>query len=90
VLNNKREALKKYLNDKGIATGVHYPRPLHEQPCIIDYMKDNYNEMIDGSLFPVTNQTVQEILSLPMYPSLSKKTVVKVVKAIKTFYKEEA
>jgi dTDP-4-amino-4,6-dideoxygalactose transaminase len=90
VLNNKREALKKYLNDNGIATGVHYPRPLHEQPCIIDYMKDNYNEMIDGSLFPVTNQTVQEILSLPMYPSLSKKTVVKVVKAIKTFYKEEA
>lgn len=90
VLNNKREALKKYLNDKGIATGVHYPRPLHEQPCIIDYMKDNYNEMIDGSLFPVTNQSVQEILSLPMYPSLSKKTVVKVVNAIKTFYKEEA
>lgn len=89
VLNNKREALKKYLNDKGIATGVHYPRPLHEQPCIIDYMKDNYNDMIDASLYPVTNQTVKEILSLPMYPSLSKKNVFKVVNAIKTFYNEE-
>ncbi|WP_455393059.1 DegT/DnrJ/EryC1/StrS family aminotransferase [[Eubacterium] cellulosolvens] len=90
VLNNKREELKKYLGDHGIATGVHYPMPLHEQPCIIDFMKTNYNEMIDSGQYPETNRAVKEILSLPMYPNLSVEHITEVVDTIKKFFQEGA
>ena len=35
VRSQKRDELQKYLNEKGIATGLHYPIPLHLQKCLI-------------------------------------------------------
>jgi dTDP-4-amino-4,6-dideoxygalactose transaminase len=47
----------------GIATGIHYPIPLHMQPA---YTGLGYHL---GD-FPVTEKATEEILSLPMYPEL--------------------
>jgi len=44
------------IKEKGIQTGIHYPVPLHRQPCV----------KADIHL-PVTEKYVDEILSLPMY-----------------------
>ncbi len=85
VLNGRRDELRNYLKDQGINTGIHYPKPLHEQPCILDYLKNCYNETIDPSAFPVTNQITKEILSLPMYPGLTIDDITQVVNSIKTF-----
>jgi dTDP-4-amino-4,6-dideoxygalactose transaminase len=90
VKKNKRDKLKEYLNNNGIASGIHYPKPLHEQPAIIDFMKTNYREIIRSRLYPETNKAVKEILSLPMYPSITKKQVDKVVNTISAFYREGA
>jgi dTDP-4-amino-4,6-dideoxygalactose transaminase len=59
-----REALAEQLKSKGIATGLHYPLPVHLQKCYRDW---GYQQ---GSL-PVTERAAAEILSLPMFPGLT-------------------
>jgi dTDP-4-amino-4,6-dideoxygalactose transaminase len=60
-----REQLRAYLAAAGIGTGIHYPIPLHLQKA---YRALGYRE---GD-FPVTERVAAEILSLPMYPELSR------------------
>ncbi|TBN02383.1 DegT/DnrJ/EryC1/StrS family aminotransferase [Hyunsoonleella flava] len=62
--NIDRDALVKHLNEKGIPCGVYYPIPLHLQKA---YADDRYKE----SDFPVTNQLVKEVISLPMHTELN-------------------
>jgi dTDP-4-amino-4,6-dideoxygalactose transaminase len=63
ILNTDRDALVKHLNDNGIPCGVYYPIPLHRQKA---YADSRYKE----SDFPVTNQLVKEVISLPMHTEL--------------------
>jgi len=74
-----RDALRSYLDEKGIATGLHYPIPLHLQKAydFLDYKKGD---------FPVAEQAAEEILSLPMFPELTEEQIKYVTKAIKDFY----
>lgn len=58
-----RDALAQHLNDNGIPCGVYYPIPLHLQKA---YKSSRYNE----SDFPVTNQLVKEVISLPMHTEI--------------------
>ena len=68
VLNTDRDALVKHLNENGIPCGVYYPIPLHSQKA---YTDDRYNE----ADFPVTNQMVKEVLSLPMHTELDQEQI---------------
>jgi dTDP-4-amino-4,6-dideoxygalactose transaminase len=63
ILNADRDALVKHLNEKGIPCGVYYPIPLHLQKA---YQDSRYNE----ADFPVTNQLIREVISLPMHTEL--------------------
>ena len=63
ILNGKRDALVQHLNENGVPCGVYYPIPLHRQKAYVD---ERYNE----ADFTVTNQLVQEVLSLPMHTEL--------------------
>lgn len=63
VIGVDRDALAKHLNDNGIPCGVYYPIPLHLQKA---YKDDRYNE----ADFPITNQLVKEVISLPMHTEL--------------------
>lgn len=76
-----RDALQKYLNQAGIASGLHYPIPIHLQPA---YQELGYQE---GD-FPITEQYAKEILSLPMYPELTTDAVDYVADTIKAFLEE--
>jgi len=60
-----REQLRTHLAAAGIGTGIHYPIPLHLQKAYraLGYCKGD---------FPVTERVAAEILSLPMYPELSR------------------
>ncbi|MFL1011960.1 DegT/DnrJ/EryC1/StrS family aminotransferase [Flavisericum labens] len=58
-----RDALVKHLNENQIPCGVYYPIPLHKQKA---YLDERYNE----NDFQVTNQLVQEVISLPMHTEL--------------------
>lgn len=75
----ERDALMGYLTDKGVTTLIHYPTPIHLQEA---YRSLEYGR---GS-FPVAEQTAREIISLPMYPSLTEEEVRYVCESIRGFY----
>ncbi len=70
--------MQQFLGGKGIATGLHYPLPLHLQKAYahLDYKKGD---------FPVTERIADRLLSLPMYPELSHEQIKYVVESIKEF-----
>lgn len=70
-----RESFQQKLKGEGIATGVHYPVPLHLQPAC------QYLGIPKGSL-PVTEEVSGEVVSLPMYPELTSAQLESVVNAI--------
>lgn len=64
IFNHDRDGLVKYLNENDIPCGVYYPVPLHRQKAYID-------PAVSEDDFPVTNQLVKEVISLPMHSELS-------------------
>jgi len=78
ILADDRDGLQKFLGDKGIATGLHYPLPLHLQKA---YDRLGYKQ---GS-FPVTEKVAKTLLSLPMFPELNREQVQYVVASINEF-----
>ncbi len=60
----ERERVRQLLADRGIATGVHYPTPIHKQPAALGLGR------VAGDL-RVTEAFADQILSLPMYAELS-------------------
>lgn len=73
-----RESLQKHLAEAGIATGIHYPIPLHLQKAYSDM---GYAE---GS-FPVCEKVAKEIVSLPMFPGLTAEEQARVVEGVAEF-----
>lgn len=73
-----REALQAHLQEAGIASGLHYPIPIH---LLSAFEELGYGE---GD-FPISEAYAKEILSLPMYPELTRVDVEQVVGAIKAF-----
>jgi UDP-2-acetamido-2-deoxy-ribo-hexuluronate aminotransferase len=63
IINADRNGLMQHLLDKGIPCAIYYPIPLHSQKAYLDV---RYKE----EDFPVTNQLVKEVLSLPMHTEL--------------------
>lgn len=78
IRTKKRDELQKYLSDNGVNTGLHYPIPLHLQNAYRRARASN------GS-YPVTEKVANEILSLPMFPNLTKDQIEYVVTKIKEF-----
>jgi dTDP-4-amino-4,6-dideoxygalactose transaminase len=70
-----RDSVQAMLQKQGIAAGVHYPVPLHRQPAY------KYLEVPEGSL-PVTERVAAHVLSLPMYPELSRDQIEVVSRAV--------
>ena len=64
IRTKERDAMAEQLKSRGVATGLHYPLPVHLQKCYRDWGYTN------GS-FPVTERIAKEILSLPMFPGLT-------------------
>jgi dTDP-4-amino-4,6-dideoxygalactose transaminase len=73
-----RDGLGASLKERGIASGIHYPVPLHLQPAY------EYLGLAKGT-FPVAEKAVEEILSLPMYPELADDMVDETAKAVLEF-----
>jgi dTDP-4-amino-4,6-dideoxygalactose transaminase len=78
IRTKRREDLQKYLSQQGVGTGLHYPIPLHLQNAYNDRAFSN------GS-YPVTEKVADEILSLPMFPQLSRDQISHIVSKIKEF-----
>ncbi len=71
-----RDALRARLRELDIATGVHYPVPVHRQPA--------YQDLAPDAGLPQTERLAGEILSLPMDPTFSIEQVEQVAEAIRS------
>lgn len=73
-----RDGVRASLGDAGIATGIHYPLPVHLQPA---YAGLGYNT---GD-FPESEALARETLSLPLFPELTDDQVAEVINAVNGF-----
>ena len=75
VTNGKRDELIEILAENGVGSGVYYPIPLYRQGV---FTSRGY----DLSL-PVTEKIVNEVISLPIHPSLTEEDLDLIIKTIK-------
>lgn len=76
-----RSRLQSYLEDRGVGTGIHYPRPVHLTPAF-EYL------CYQRGAFPVAESYAETVLSLPMYPGLRREQQEYVVQQMQAFSKE--
>ena len=78
ITNGKRNELHQHLLDNNIPNAIYYPVSLHAQKA---YADERYNE----SDFPVTNQLIQTVISLPMHTELEQDQLEFITKTILDF-----
>jgi len=80
VVGNDRKILLNYLADENIPIMIYYNIPIHLQPAF------KFLGLKQGD-FPIAEKTANEVVSLPIYPELSRKQQDVIIKKIKNFYK---
>jgi dTDP-4-amino-4,6-dideoxygalactose transaminase len=75
----RREELREELKRKQIGHAIYYPLPLHLQPCF------RYLGYQDGSC-PESERAAREVISLPVYPELTRQQQDEVIEAVRGFY----
>jgi dTDP-4-amino-4,6-dideoxygalactose transaminase len=79
VRSDRRDEIRAHLDRNGISTGLHYPYPVHAQP--------GFSE---GARIPapltVTETVAREILTLPLFPSLSEDQLARVITSVRSFF----
>lgn len=80
IQTERRDELQNYLLRYGIDTRVHYPTPIHLQPCAksLGYKRGD---------FPVAEKQAEQILSLPIYQTLTRQQLEYVVEKITDFFR---
>ena len=76
----RREDLRKFLQERGVATEIYYPVPFHRQECFADLVYQ------PGSL-PESDRAAREVLALPIYPGLTTEMQEYVVENLVEFYR---
>ena len=76
VRHTQREAFAKALAERQVATMIHYPIPPHLQPAYVDLN-------LSKGAFPISERIHQEILSLPMGPTLTDGEVSAVIDGVR-------
>lgn len=78
IKTNQRKKLIKYLTDNNIGFGIHYETPVHLQKAykFLGYKK--------GDL-PITENFAKQIISLPIFPELTKAEIKHIVDIINKF-----
>lgn len=79
IRTGKREELQAFLKDCGIATGIHYPTalPFLKAYAYLGHTPEN---------FPVIHKYQNEILSLPMFPELTRNQIEYIAEKIRMFF----
>lgn len=76
IRTSQRAALQQHLAEQGIQTLIHYPIPPHQQQAYQEWR---------GHSYPISEAMHQEVLSLPMGPTLSEDQVRRVAVAVNDF-----
>lgn len=76
----KRDKLQDHLKARGVGSSIYYPVPLHLQPCFayLGYKK---------GAFPESEKAASQVISLPVYPELTRAQQDEVIGAVRDFYR---
>jgi len=72
-----RDALRRHLEAEGIGTRVYYPAPIHTTPF--------YRGRYGGSPCPEAVRAAEQVLSLPVHPSVGEADLDRIVNAVRRF-----
>jgi dTDP-4-amino-4,6-dideoxygalactose transaminase len=76
IQSDDRDILQEQLTNDGVSTGLHYPIPLHLQPCF------SYLQYREGD-FPIAETIARHCLSLPMFPEITEEEVAYVTERVR-------
>lgn len=81
LVNDRRDELQQYLNERGVPSMVYYPLPLH--------MHAPYQHQVNAiGKFPVAEKAATQVLSLPMHTEMQDDQIAYIVEQIKNFYNQ--
>jgi dTDP-4-amino-4,6-dideoxygalactose transaminase len=75
----RRDELQAFLKERGIGSAIYYPLPLHLQPCFA------YLGYREGQC-PESEKAAKQVLSLPIYPELTRSQLNEVIDAVRAFH----
>ena len=74
IRTEKRDELRNFLTEKGIGTGIYYPRVLYEYPALKPFFTER---------MPESERAAKEVLSLPVHPALTEEDVEYIIGAVR-------
>lgn len=74
VKNGKRDELREFLNNEGIGTGIHYPRPIYKQKL--------YEDLGFTANCVEAEKAASEVLSIPVNPALTVENLNEIVSVL--------
>ena len=80
VKSDLRDSLKQHLKDHKIGSEVYYPIPIHKQ---IAYERYNHQ------FFPNSEKAAEEILALPVHPSITNENIQRITNTINQWTKKQ-
>lgn len=75
---NGRDRLVNHLKERGIATGIYYPLPVHKQPV---YQRLGYVDQL-----PVAEAVSREVLALPVHPALTREELDQIIEGVNSLW----
>lgn len=63
ILDGRRDAFKRYLEENGVPSMIYYPIPLHQQPA--------YKQETSVNSFPITEMLSEQVISLPIHTEMT-------------------
>lgn len=83
VTDGKRDELRAYLSERGIGSEIYYPVPMHLQQCF-EFLN------VDRTTLPETERASEEVLNLPIFPTLTELEQTRVVETIESYFTSAA
>jgi len=71
-----RKQFTNYLEQKDVGYGIYYPTPIHKQPLFREH---------NGLNLPITQEASEQVVSLPVHPSLTSEELEYIVEVVNSF-----
>jgi len=82
-VRGRQAAFVAFMKDKGIACGLHYPKPIHMQTAY--GFTDKATLHLESKNLPVVENLAVKLVSLPIFPTMSMWQINYVAKSVKEF-----